>query len=121
MIENYTVENHIPQQLEVLLNATDGPVFEHAYTNIRYIVKDKKFQDDLDGYEQDFEQQTQTIEKNTLESVKKAVQGKNLEDMLNTIDECLNAAQADVNRITNEFYDTVKKYILLWWQKKTNA
>lgn len=106
---------------EALLNAYvngDVAAFERARKVIEDLIDDKVFHDDLKDYEEKRKQKLKKLFEDADKRAKEAVERLKSPELWNYLGTVQNELSVAVSQLENEYYDTVKSYIVGWVRNK---
>lgn len=113
----YDVRVHLPARVELLLSTTENPegrieTYEQILTDIKTLVSDKTFIQDLEGYKKEYDKAKKELEKKYLEDVKKSANETDIEKAQDVIEGAAENYIAGVAEETESYVNVVNSYIL---------
>lgn len=113
----YDVSMHIPKEVDGLLEAYRKPdvaLMQRCLKNIRNLIKDKKFQSDLDDYAKKRLEQITNLTKKADDAVKMIITTKNFNELYIDVQEMGKDLTLAMDSIEQDYWDHVKDYITLY-------
>ena len=111
----YDIRMHLPQRLENFLNVVENSgskeQFDAVLDDIKIIVDDPGFIQDIRDYEQEYEKHVKSENKTALESIKKASNGNNIDQVIEDISAAIKQYDGRMQELTEDYVDTIKTYI----------
>ena len=118
----YDVRVHLPARVELLLSTTENPegrieVYEQILNDIKTLVNDKGFIQDLEGYRKEYDKAKKGLEKKYLEVVKQSIVGGDFEKLQDGIDGATKGYLVGVADETESYVNTVNTYVLEYMRR----
>ena len=113
----YELMAHLPQQMENFYNAFaqgDAALLDRVLDNLKDIIKDKSFQNDLKDYDKERKEQFDKIQKKALDGIKALSEAKDINEVYIDLKEIQDDFTAALNSMEGEYWDKVKEYISEW-------
>lgn len=117
----YDVGGHLPSQVELLMvcfQKADIPGLERALSNIRNLVKDKRFQKALSDYDKQKLAKINEINDKVFDAAKTIMDAKSFSELYVDVEELKNDLIKSLESVELDYWDHVKDYITLYLNKE---
>jgi len=115
----YDIRVHVPERLEVVFKAVDESdidLFFNGIEDLKNLINDQGFTDDIQEYDNQRKQRIEQAKQNCIESIRKALEAKKIDDIFLSIAEAETLLEAELNDAHIDFMDTIKTYIISYIQ-----
>lgn len=112
----YDVNIHMPQRVENLLNIVENggtlEQFGYVLDDIKTIINDNGFIQDLHDWEKQKERQLKELDNEYLDKLRNIIKDNDFNSVIVEFSEIIKAYEKNINIINKDYVDTVKTYIL---------
>ena len=120
----YDINIHLPAQVEGLMNSfqkADVAALERSFNNIKNLIKDEKFHNDIKDYQEKRMKKIDELSKKAFDAAKTINDVKSFSELYVDIEEIKNDLIGSIELVEQDYWDHIKEYITLYLNKEENS